>query len=80
MKKKTNKTDVQTQPLTEEEIRQLRQHLKTAEEQEKRRISSSKESFIGWLRLINIACSIIDKIIKLNWEQIRLNIINLLNN
>jgi hypothetical protein len=78
MKKKANKTVgvSQTQALTEEEIKQIRRHLKAADEQEKKTISSSKESFIGWLNLINVACSIIDKIWNCGWEQIQSNIIN----
>jgi Zn-dependent M16 (insulinase) family peptidase len=81
MKKKVNKI---ANPLTEEEIKQIRQHLITAEEQEKKTVSSSKTSFINWLKLIDIASSIIEKIANLDWKQIQLGIINaishLLNN
>lgn len=67
----TNVTiDIDFKDLTSEERQQLIEYIKGANAQEKKTITSSKESFLIWLKAIPALYSITERVLD-NWENIQ---------
>jgi hypothetical protein len=71
--------DIQEQPLTDEEIKQVRSMLNKMQKRERETIISSRKSFINWISTISGLITIADKLRTLDWEQICILISSMFN-